>query len=255
MQIGSVSRLGGSSRWLGCNPGYHIAHGDADIIIKSRVVRNPDCRGRLAPWRSERGSISKSKPAASHAQRFDKRGYKGRACRIVVANAHRAGKLFDVLYAPRRRAGETASKRVVTDLPKAAWPGLVVDLANVNLAWRARAAARSDDALLVWQKLFFQGGPAEQGEWRGDAHDRTIEIVKNFLLNPATISAPMPPCSTASWTTIMRPVFFTESTMVSISSGEIVRGSMTSTEIPSAANSFAAASAGATMLDRATMVR
>ena len=50
----------------------------------------------------------------------------------------------------------------------------------------------------------------------------------------------------ASSTTTSRPVFRTEARIVSASIGTSVRGSITSTEIPSAANASATASASRT---------
>ena len=70
----------------------------------------------------------------------------------------------------------------------------------------------------------------------------------------ATISAPMPPLLDSFVRDDQPAGFLTESTIGASSSGEMLRGSITSAEIPSFANSSAAASASANMLDRATIV-
>ena len=57
-----------------------------------------------------------------------------------------------------------------------------------------------------------------------------------------------------SSTTTSRPVFSTDSRIVSVSSGLVVRGSMISTSIPDAASSSAASSAVFTMRPIATIV-
>ena len=60
-------------------------------------------------------------------------------------------------------------------------------------------------------------------------------------------SAPKPPRVTASCAVTARVVFFTEAMIVSSSSGSSVRGSITSTEIPSFSASSAAFSASGTI--------
>ena len=59
------------------------------------------------------------------------------------------------------------------------------------------------------------------------------------LLHFAAISAPYPSRRAASCSTTARDVFFTESTIVSMSSGTSVRMSTTSTEMPSLSSSSA----------------
>src|SRR5216683_7954392 len=70
----------------------------------------------------------------------------------------------------------------------------------------------------------------------------------------ATISAPTPPVTHASWTVTNRPVRRTDSTTVNVSSGCIERRSTTSTSIPSEARSSAARSPALTMEPMATSV-
>ena len=95
----------------------------------------------------------------------------------------------------------------------------------------------------------------DRGERRADAPDRRVEEVEGRRLACAAISAPKPPCSTASCATTSRPVRLTDSTIVSRSSGTSVRGSITSASMPSsAARRSAAASASWTRRERATIV-
>ena len=70
----------------------------------------------------------------------------------------------------------------------------------------------------------------------------------------AAISAPKPIRVTASCATTTRFVFFTDATSESTSNGCSVRGSQTSTEMPSDSASFAAASASCTSRPVATTV-
>ena len=64
----------------------------------------------------------------------------------------------------------------------------------------------------------------------------------------------MPLCGQPSSTETIRLVFLTDSTMVSVSSGRIVRRSMTSASIPSSASFSAAFSARSTISENAVMV-
>ena len=59
----------------------------------------------------------------------------------------------------------------------------------------------------------------------------------------AAISAPTPDCGQPSSTVTMRPVFFTDAMIVSVSIGRSVRRSITSASMPSLASSSAAFSA------------
>ena len=68
------------------------------------------------------------------------------------------------------------------------------------------------------------------------------------------ISAPAPPVLCATWVITARPVFRTDSTIVSMSSGASVRGSMISTLMPSAASASAASTARGTIDASATTV-
>jgi hypothetical protein len=68
------------------------------------------------------------------------------------------------------------------------------------------------------------------------------------------MSAAIPQRGPASSTTTIRPVFSTLSRIVSSSSGEVVRGSMISHSIPSAASSSAASCVNCTMRPSATTV-
>ena len=75
-----------------------------------------------------------------------------------------------------------------------------------------------------------------------------------FSLTRAAISAPNPPRFTASWTMTRRLVLATELRMASSSSGTSVRGSTTSTEMPSCSRSPATWSARWTIIWVATTV-
>ena len=77
---------------------------------------------------------------------------------------------------------------------------------------------------------------------------------KLFWATSATMSAAMPQRGLASSTTTSRPVFSTDSRIVSSSSGAVVRRSMISHSIPSAASSSAACCASRTMRPSATIV-
>lgn len=70
----------------------------------------------------------------------------------------------------------------------------------------------------------------------------------------AQISAAAPQVLCAGSATTNRPVRCTERMMVSMSSGTSVRGSMTSTEMPSSASASAALTASGTALEIATTV-
>ena len=64
----------------------------------------------------------------------------------------------------------------------------------------------------------------------------------------------MPLCGQPSSTETIRLVFLTDSTIVSMSSGRIVRRSITSASIPSSASFSAAFSARSTISEKAVMV-
>ena len=82
------------------------------------------------------------------------------------------------------------------------------------------------------------------GAWRSS---------KLFWATRAAMSAAMPQRGLSSSTTTSRPVFSTDSYTVSSSSGLVVRRSMISASIPSAASSSAACWAMPTMRPMATM--
>ena len=86
--------------------------------------------------------------------------------------------------------------------------------------------------------------------------DRSVEIIERVFHHVCEISAPTDAKECDSSAITRRFVFFTELTIVSISSGLIVRGSMTSTETSNSCWIFSAAcNASGTVIERATIVQ
>ena len=117
-----------------------------------------------------------------------------------------------------------------------------------GLSDRSRLSPRRRRRRFAQCQALEVGGVGQRHVLTADPRHRRVEPVEGACsIICAAISAPMPAKGQPSSTETIRFVFLTDATMVSMSSGRMVRRSITSAEIPSPASASAAPSATSTM--------